>query len=807
MQQEDPELIYQFHVPGIMCGACTGSISHVLTNLSGLPSYQQRVDLNDRTAYVTVKQSLTPEQVLMFANTIEAAGFSDVTFTLPHQRRVVQTPEKVFPNVMKALLGCVAGAVSLYLTMCGMSIPLWLMNMVDVIGIFLTSYLGWETFQKAKIALANNKLNMHVLFSLNTLIVLVVSMIAWFNPTFPRLMYTALFLFGFKNVGDVVEKRIKHHLVKDVSYRERAAREVEKLVDGMWQRVTVDKVNRGDLIRLKPGMINPCDGVCRSDKAAVYQEILNGDRNKRVPKLLEEKILAGMRVTEDMNYLRIEVTHKESESYLARKDAKLLAAQMKRPQVERDMESVMNYFIPGVVGVALGAVLLGFGWMTALSIMVGICPCVVFTILPLFLSACMQKAADLLAMFTSTSAIIAASRVTVAVFDRNLTLTTGDLSVANHHIINKHISKREFYDIVHALEQASQHPFAKPIADYVKRKQKYFKYSVTPGSVQQGAGVKAEINSKNYLIGNQNFLRTQGVMIPDDMAEKIVRYSEQGYHVSLVAEGANLLGYFLVNDPIREGAEYTIKQFQQQGIEVWMCTGSDEVTALATAKKVGIPEKQIWANCPDPETKAKFVRQLQAQGYKVAMVGDGANDDQAMAEPECVGILIKSSESDESVEQAASIVVEGETLYPVLSAITVAKQMQRNIWLSLAITGAYNVMVITMACCGMMSPLQCMAMMFAQSISVRLLTEIYKRLPVPHRTGPATAETPSWQSSFKRMLGDYLAPTDKTEHTLMAAARPSVTRLSVAACVRARKRSLGYRLQEEKVARLISPIH
>lgn len=293
-----------------------------------------------------------------------------------------------------------------------------------------------------------------------------------------------------------------------------------------------------------------------------------------------------------------------------------------------------------------------------------------------------------------------------------------------------HITDKKYLRPIALLESQSDHPVAKIIKSYMEQQDTASTEPLEITSIDKShhSGMKGIINGEVFMIGNKDMLSVNGIT----SFEKPYDNPENGS--VYIVRGTTVIGQIALTDPLREDAIATVKQLKRLGKSVHICTGADQASAEKYAALLGIPKDNICANTVGAVTKTgevsktSYIQQLKKKGFKVAMVGDAANDATAIAYSD-IGIAVKSSIGDSITEQHAGIVVQQGLLFPIATAFDVAKKTKQNIFQNLFVSLSYN-STITLVAAGLfvalgfaLNPVLGVALMVLESTIV--LTNLY----------------------------------------------------------------------------------
>jgi Cu+-exporting ATPase len=294
-------------------------------------------------------------------------------------------------------------------------------------------------------------------------------------------------------------------------------------------------------------------------------------------------------------------------------------------------------------------------------------------------------------LIKSAEALEIAHKTTAVILDKTGTVTKGEPEVTKVISFSKK-SEKEILTLAASIEKSSQHPLAQAIVQKAE-KDKIKLYEVSSFKDNPGRGIEGTIKGKSIFVGNVLLMKEKGVKVDETSVEKIHVLEKEGNTVILLSEGGVFIGAVGVADMIKESSKEAIGKMKDMGLDVYMITGDNERTANAIARKVGLDEKHVFAQVL-PEDKAKQVKDLQAKGKKVAMVGDGVNDAPALTQAN-VGIAIGAG-TDVAIESADIVLVRSDLL-DVPVALKLSRATMRNIKQNLGFSFGYNTLGIPIA--------------------------------------------------------------------------------------------------------------
>ena len=462
------------------------------------------------------------------------------------------------------------------------------------------------------------------------------------------------------------------------------AKKANIIRNGEIVEIDINEVSKGDIVFIKPGEKIPVDGTIIEGHSTIDEAMITGE-SIPVEKLENDKVYSGS-INKD-GALKVVVNATEGETLIS-KIAKLVEdAQMTKAPIARLADKVSLIFVPTVIFIAIFAALLWwflikynvvsvsqnhfeFVLTIFISILIIACPCSLGLATPTAIMVGTGKGAELGILIKSGEALEKLNEIDTIVFDKTGTLTEGTPKVIDIVSIGNALSKDEILKIAASMEVNSEHPLGKAVYDEAKEKNVEL-YDVKKFLSISGRGVIGEIEEKKYLLGNKKILLENGINNLHE--EEIHRYELEGKTTILLADEEKLIAFITLADVVRNESIKLIEKLKKENIKTYMLTGDNERTAKVIAKKLGIDDVIAEVS---PEDKYKKVKDLQEQGRKVVMVGDGVNDSPALAQAD-VGMAIGSG-TDIAIE-SADIVLMSKDIETILTAIRLSKATIKNI--------------------------------------------------------------------------------------------------------------------------------
>ncbi|KTD54586.1 cation transport ATPase [Legionella sainthelensi] len=600
----------------------------------------------------------------------------------------------------KAALGLLWGIGLLALSIASFNIPMTAYYVITGLTTLMTLYLGRTVYQSAWEALREKKWDTSALYTISTLTIVAVSIISLFVPSLPMMFEAAPLVLAFWHLAEGIEHTLVDEINKNLDVRDCIAPLV-LLKGNPDKEISVKKLIPNDIIIVKQGQVIPVDGVL-TEKALLYTTRIDGS-----PQLKEfqpgDIVKAGMRLADHIPSLQMRVTKTYQNSYLSLIAKNINQANNEKAPIELFAERVLKYFIPGLLAVAaISGIVISTLFTPALaihclvSVLVSACPCALSLITPMAVKIGMKKASEQGIQFKNGKALQAAADIDTIVFDLNGTLTKGEVVVDTLRIDDK-----KFLRHIALLESQSDHPVAKIIKSYLHTQPVVSNEYLDISSIDKShhSGIKGMINGETYMVGNKDMLLANGITQitkPYDNPENGSVY---------IVRGEKVIGQIALTDPLRDDAIATVNHLKRLGKTVHICTGADRATAERYASLLGVSKANICANTvgaitkPGEISKTSYIQKLKSKGYKVAMVGDAANDLTAIAYSN-IGIAVRSDIGDTITQQHAGIVIQQGLLFPIATAFDVAQKTKDNIYQNLFVSLAYN-STITLVAAGL----------------------------------------------------------------------------------------------------------
>ena len=611
----------------------------------------------------------------------------------------------------------------------GLSIPLFLLAMSDLIPgqpvqsnfnprflvmlqfILATPVVLWggfPFFQRGWNSLRTRNLNMFTLIALGTGVAYLYSIVAtFFTGIFPENFHmhgvvpvyyeAAAVITTLVILGQVLELRARSRTGNAIkALLQLAPKEARKVnSDGSESEVPISDIQVGDRLRVRPGEKVPVDGEVLEGRSSVDESMITGE-----PIPVEKtggSSVTGATVNGTGSFI-METKKIGADTLLSQIVSMVSQAQRSRAPIQKLADTFSGYFVPIVVLISIITAIVWFYFgpepsltyaiVNMVAVLIIACPCALGLATPMSIMVGTGKGATKGVLIKDAEALEAMESITTIIVDKTGTLTKGK-PVLSQVIVQPGFTEEEVLSLAASLEKASEHPLAEAIIQGAKDRRVQI-WETENFETITGMGVKGKINGRSVLIGNKKLLSSNGIN-PDELSLKAEGIQSHGGGAMLVAIDGKPAGVIGVEDPVKDNSKEAVRYFHDNGIKVIMVTGDNKGTARAVARTIGIDEVRAEVL---PDEKSKIILELQAQGHKVAMAGDGINDAPALAQAQ-VGIAMGTG-TDVAMESAGVTLVKGDIM-GIVRAHRLSHATMKNIKQNLFFAFIYNVLGIPLA--------------------------------------------------------------------------------------------------------------
>ena len=570
-------------------------------------------------------------------------------------------------------------------------------------------WAGFPFFVRAWASVVHRSLNMFSLIALGTGTAYLYSVVATFAP--------GIFPLGFREMGGVVPVYFEAAAVitvlvllgqvLELRAREQTGGAIRALLNlapktarrvndnGIDDEVSLESVQIGDRLRVRPGDAIPVDGRVLEGTSAVDESMVTGE-SMPTTKTVGDTLIGG--TVNGTGALVMQTDRVGSETMLSRIVAMVAEAQRSRAPIQRLADTVAGYFVPAVLAVAAIAFVvwsiwgpapsLAYALIAAVSVIIIACPCALGLATPMSIGVGIGKGAGVGVLIKSAEALERMERVNTLVVDKTGTLTEGRPSVTSV-LVAAGTAETEILPLAASLERSSEHPLAAAVVAAARTRGMTLSDTTNFVSLT-GKGVTGTVSGRAVALGNQKLMDDLGIAF-GTLGTDAERLRADGSTALFVAVDAKAAAVIAVGDPIKATTIAALDALRADGIQIAMLTGDNATTARAVATKLGITD--VHADVL-PEDKLRIVRELKAKGRVVAMAGDGVNDAPALAEAD-VGIAMGTG-TDVAIQSAGITLVKGD-LAGIVRARSLSHKTMRNIRENLIFAFAYNIIGIPLA--------------------------------------------------------------------------------------------------------------
>ena len=584
------------------------------------------------------------------------------------------------------------------------SVELWWARLImGVFALLVMIVSGNQFFIGMWEGLKQRSANMHTLIATGVSAAWIYSLVALFWPEiFPKEEMAEVYY----DVTTVVTALVILGMAMEVKAKGRSSEAIKKLVglqpktanvikEGKEVKVPIEEVKIGDKVVVRPGEKIAIDGIILDGNSAVDESMLTGE-SMPVDKIPGNEVFGG--TLNKTGSFTFEVTKEQKDSALANIVEMVKQAQGSRIPVQKVVDSVSAYFTPGVIIAAILGFIVWYnfgpqpGWVYALIVAVTTliiaCPCALGMATPMSLTTGVGKGAENGILIRSGEALQIAQKLNTIVLDKTGTITEGKPSLTDIVSLGKY-TETDLLKFSASIEKGSEHPLATAIMDSAEKK-KIPLTKVSGFNAIPGHGVEGIVEDKRIFFGNLKLMKKEGIPL-NGFNKYASSMADEGKTPMFLAIDGEAVGVIAVADTVKEDSLSVIQELEKMGLEVVMITGDNQRTAQAIARQVGI--KRVLADVL-PQDKAENVRKLQAEGKKVAMVGDGINDAPALTQAD-VGIAIGTG-TDVAIEASDITLISG-SLKGVVSAIKISRATMKNVYENLFGAFIYNTVGIPIA--------------------------------------------------------------------------------------------------------------
>lgn len=711
--KENPTEAITLGVQGMTCAACQAHVERALRETAGVSSAS--VNLMTHSARVVYEPATARLESLF--NAVREAGYE--ASLAGKDTSEEDHSEKEHGLKIRAIAAIAGGAVVMLLSMplamhghpglldrtIMQGLP-WLyripapalkyaMLVVTLAGMV---WAGGAIFQRAWQAAIHRATNMNTLVALGTGAAFAYSVAATIRPGFfiahglrADVYYdSVLLIIGFLLMGNWLDARAKRRTLDALhSFSELQPQTARVLRNGTEVEIPVADLHPGEVVVVRPGERVPVDGIVLAGASSVDESLITGE-SVPVARTVGERLIGG-----SLNYdgaLEYRATSVGADSVLGQMLRLMEEAQSSKAPMQELADRVSAIFVPAVLGLAALTFLIwviaahaggpGRAFAIAVAVLVIACPCAMGLAVPAALTVSIGRAAQLGILFKGGESVERLARVDTIVLDKTGTLTAGKPEITAVRAEN--VAESTLVSLAASLEQRSEHPLAHAVVEYAAARGIALSDASDVRAIP-GKGLAGSVQGSTVAAGNRALMLDLGIAVPETAT---ARAGETSLYVAVEGRYAGLL---TARDGVRPGAAEAVSRLKRMGMRVAMLTGDNRAAADEVARAVGLDE--TYAELL-PEAKLAKIRELQTQGCKIAMVGDGINDAAALAQADA-GLAIGTG-TDLAREAGDAILLRGEPLQ-IVTALTLARNTLRVMRQNLGWALGYNAIGIPIA--------------------------------------------------------------------------------------------------------------
>ena len=687
-----------FPVLGMSCASCAARVDKTLNNLPGVQ--EASVNYASAMAQVAYDADACSPEVLKAA--LQNVGYD---MLIDSQDEAVDEAEKAhlarYESLKKRTRWAIALALPIMvLSMVWMHVH-WVNYVVWLLATPVVFVLGRGFFISAWKQLKHGACNMDTLVALSTGIAYIFSVFNLFFPTFwlsrgiePHVYFEASsVIIAFILLGRLLEERAKRN----------ASTAIRKLIGLQPKTVTiwtsdgerilpVTSIRQGDVVVVKPGERIAVDGVVSEGQSYVDESMLSGEP-MAVRKQKNSKVYAG--TINQKGAFRFVADKIGQDTLLAQIIRMVQDAQGSKMPVQKLVDKIASIFVPVIITIALVAMVAwmvlatndGFthGLLALVTVLIIACPCALGLATPTAIMVGIGKGAENGILIKNAESLEVARKIDTVVLDKTGTLTEGHPQVTDEAWLTDEARHK---NILLSLEKMSEHPLAEALRRFMQHITAFY---VKHFGVLDGRGIEGFVDGKKYYAGSLTLLEEKSIPMDASLRVKAEKWMKEAKTIVALADEEKALGVLAITDKLKSTSGFAIEALHKQNIKVWMLTGDQSEAAREVAQQVGI--KHFKAGVL-PQEKASFVRELQSQGKKVAMVGDGINDSAALAQAD---LSIAMGQGSDIAMDTAMVTILSSDLVKISETIRLSQLTVRTIRQNLFWAFFYNLIGVPIA--------------------------------------------------------------------------------------------------------------
>ncbi|HCX75654.1 MAG TPA: heavy metal translocating P-type ATPase [Algoriphagus sp.] len=678
-----------FPVTGMTCAGCASSVETILSHTEGVQS--ALVNFATNTVQVKYSDEVSPQGL---HEALLAVGYGLILDSENLQKSVDEEQDKKYQKAKRQTIG--SAILSIPVFILGMFFMSWEPGkwISMALSVPVLFYFGQTFFINAYKQAKHRKANMDTLVALSTGIAFLFS---FFNTIYPQFWTSrgleahvyyeaAVVIITFISFGKMLEEKAKSStssaLKKLMGLQPKT---VHLVKDGNEVELGIEEMQEGDILLVKPGEKVPVDGQLTSGESYIDESMISGEPIP-ISKKTGDKIFAG--TINQKGSFQFIAEKVGSDTLLAQIIKRVQEAQGSKAPIQKLVDKIAGVFVPTVIAISMltftiwmlvgGDEAFTHALLTSIAVLVIACPCALGLATPTAIVVGMGKGAENNILIRDAESLEIGHRVNTLVLDKTGTITEGKPSVTDIKWLRSEDVTEENLSLLFAIESQSEHPLAGSIVNYLKT-QEIQGTKIAQFESITGLGIKAIHNGETYYVGNQRLIENNNIVLDGDLKSEANSWKDQAQTVVYFANSNQVLAIIGIKDQIKASSKSAIHQLQKSGIEVHMLTGDNLQTAEAVGNELSITNIRAEVL---PSDKSEYVKNLQAQGKVVAMVGDGINDSEALAQADISIAMGHGSDIAMDVAKTTLITSDLEKISQAfkLSHLTVMGIRQNLFW-------------------------------------------------------------------------------------------------------------------------------
>jgi Cu2+-exporting ATPase len=697
-----PAVKERFAIDGMTCASCANSVESILDHVEGVK--KAVVNFADSSVLVEYEPAIASEEKLKEA--VDSIGYTLITPDDPQAASQEEIEAARLKDArIKLLVAVVLSIPVLIIAMFFPDIPYsaWIQLALTTP---VVAWSGKDFFIIAYKRARHLTTNMDTLVALGTGAAFIFSAFNTFFPEYlrsrglePHVYYeVAAIIVALILLGRYFEERAKSRTSAAIKKLINLGVKTAKVIrEGKEVEIPVGEVNIGDVVIIRPGEKVPVDGKIIEGKSVLDESMITGE-SIPVEKGIGDPVI-GATINKTGSF-RMVAEKVGSQTMLAQIIKLVQEAQGSKAPLQKLADAISAVFVPIVIVIAIISFIAWNIWgpspqityaiIAAVTVLIIACPCALGLATPTAIMVGIGKGAEKGILVKDAESLELAHKLDAIVLDKTGTITRGKPEVTDLIWYVEPEERRQLAGLILAMESQSEHPLALAVVNYLKEEQ-FSPVAVDAFESVTGKGVKAKIQGQLLLIGNRRLLEEHTVSIPSQVQQQVESLSNEAKTIVYVAVADKAVALLAIADKIKETSKKAVAQLQKMGLAVHMLTGDNRQTAEAVGRQAGVDHIEAEVL---PADKAEYVKELQAKGLKVAMVGDGINDSPALAQAD-VGIAMGTG-TDIAIESAKITLIKGD-LSDIVSAIKLSSQTVKTIRQNLFWAFIYNLIGIPIA--------------------------------------------------------------------------------------------------------------